>query len=146
MQQILRIELVFHTQRGSIFPTKSQLPSDGVEPRTECLDEFKRVRSGLRRRSCGLLVRGGADRHRGMRLRMRWDGRRFLPRMLWPGGGNWIHDGRWFPPWWLRWSAGMCRSGLRGLWSLWWRMRCRRGELSHRLRWGGRHRRRGLGG
>ena len=44
MQQILHINLVFHTYRGSIFPAESQLPSDGVEPTTECLHEFDRVR------------------------------------------------------------------------------------------------------
>ena len=63
MQQILHIKFVFHGYRGSILPTKPQLPSDRMEPTTEYPHEFDRIRSGLRSLRCGLLVRGGAGRH-----------------------------------------------------------------------------------
>ena len=46
MQEILRIELILHTERGSILPPESQLPSDGVKPTTECLHKIDRARSG----------------------------------------------------------------------------------------------------
>ena len=63
MQQILHIEFVFHADRGSILPSKPQLPSDRMEPATEYPHEFNSIRSRPRRLRCGLLVRGGADRH-----------------------------------------------------------------------------------
>ncbi len=43
MQQILCIDFIFHTQCGSIFPSESQLPSDGVESTTENFDELDRI-------------------------------------------------------------------------------------------------------
>ena len=78
------------------------MPSDGVEPTTECLDEFARVRSGLRRLRCGLPVYGGVGWGQGTRLQMRRDGRRFLHLVLWAAGGNRMHDRRRLMSWWLR--------------------------------------------
>lgn len=115
MEEILRVDFIFHPERRSIFLTKSQLPNNGVESTTDRLHQFDMVRSCLRKLRFGLQGGRGADRHRGARLRIREDWGRFLHLWLLAGWVNWMHGRLRFKLWWLRRQVGERDIGPRGL-------------------------------
>src|ERR1043165_5499230 len=143
MQEILGIELILHTERSSILPTETQLPSDDMKPTTECLHKVDRARSALKRQMGRLLMEGCPDLHGRTRLQLRRDGKRFLHLGRYAGRGNCMHDGLRFMTWWLRRRDGICRSRLCWFGSVWLQIQRRQARLNHRLRWRvGQYRRR----
>ena len=108
MQQILHIKFVFHGYRGSILPTKPQLPErpNGTDDRVP-----SRVRQNpIRPEEFEVRAPGGVEGPVGTEgflwKHLRRDGRRFRHlRRCGTAGGNWVQSGRWFVARVLRWPG-----------------------------------------